>query len=166
MNINKPTHTFSPQIQPKSIENQKNPKSKKSISKVLFDKIPREQRSRIRSHFLNNLITKNLNEPKKMKIKEFETHILESLESINLVVRNGLISLKRFMNDISVSEGTLLRQFYESILLGSLAGNSLDIRKRTVEHFQQKRDGEAGVDADRDLETESVHLRQLHRPYE
>ena len=127
----------SPVIDKKSVKNESLITARKSFTKELFNNIPHEQKSKIRSQFLNNLITKHIQNPKKMKIREFETHIQENLESVNLIVRNGLISLKRVMNNISLSQNFILKQFYESILLGSLAGMYIGFnpRKRTVKYF-------------------------------
>jgi hypothetical protein len=76
----------------------------------------------MKNKFIKNLIDKETRHPRKMKIKEFEKHVQPNIESINLMVRNSMMALKRFAQDPHVSKDVLLIKLKESIVMGSLAG--------------------------------------------
>ena len=96
----------------------------KNLSKSFFDNVPTNMYSTIKQKLLENLISKKIEKPRKMKIKEFENHIRKDIESINQMVRSSATHLRRVSLDPQANQEALVEKLNEAIVLGALAGTS------------------------------------------
>lgn len=89
-----------------------------SVSKYISARVS----SKIREHFAQNLVKKEVYNPRKLRIKEFEGFVEDSIRSINQMLRRSSFELKKVLQDVTSSTDFIIEKLQESITLSSLAG--------------------------------------------
>ena len=110
-------------------ENDGNKESKadrKPNRQVALDLIPGKVHTRVHNQFMKNLMRREIYNPRKMKIKEFENFVEENIESVNLMIRQSGIILKRAFHDLTISEDQMVTKLEEAISMSSLAGKQVN----------------------------------------
>lgn len=104
------------------ISNETNKEEKKKTNALISQAI----QINLKNKFLKTLQNKEIYNPRKLKIKEFESYIREDLEHLNDMLYQVNFNLKMSFHDTSTNEAILIKRMEESIYMSSLASNILN----------------------------------------
>ena len=94
-------------------------KEPENMEKSLLLQTPSNKNSELLNH-KRKIIQQN---PRKMRMKEFESYMEKDFNSIDIMLRQTSFSLKRYSQDSSSSEGQLLGQVEEAIAISLKIGD-------------------------------------------